>query len=263
MINSEIEAYYIGSGSTNAKYTLRCRFWDFDYSGEKVLRDAYVKTLTTKFEESVERSREYIKVLDSNAPLEAEEFVLRTVKPEKRDHSILRFGKYEGMTIDEVKSEDTDYLVWVAQNMTSKANTKTIELIREAVKDELVQAEEVIEKLEEIEKRNEEKRLSSKHVGEVGQRIGQLSLTLTGSYSWDSAYGTQILYFFEDSDHNAFVWKTSSGFCRTVPVEEGSFARSYRPVEKGEIVKVRATIKAHGEYKGQEQTTLTRVKLEE
>jgi len=183
-------------------------------------------------------------------------------KIEKLDHNILRFGKYKGMTIEDVKKEDTDYLVWIVQNMTAKAHARTIKLIEEAIKGELAQVEEVIEKQEELEKQKEEKRMSSIHISQVGRRI-ELELTHTGNYSWDSMYGTQTLYFFEDSDGNAFVWKTTSGLSREVPIEEGSSICSYKSVEKGEIVKIRATIKGHDEYKGQKQTTLTRVKLNE
>lgn len=54
------------------------------------------------------------------------------------------------------------------------------------------------------------------------------------------------LYCFEDSDGNAAVWFTGSGL----------------GVEVGTVVTVDATVKEHREYRGQQQTVLSRVKVQ-
>lgn len=91
---------------------------------------------------------------------------------------------------------------------------------------------------------------ASEWVGEVGER-GDFGLTLIrkGGYMRDSfnGYGTEwaSVYTLVDDDQNRFVWKTT---CEL-------------RAECGERVRVRATVKAHEDYKGAKQTVLTRCKV--
>lgn len=94
----------------------------------------------------------------------------------------------------------------------------------------------------------EARRLASQWVGTVGKRE-VFELVKTGHYSFETHYAysptVTVLYFFEDSAGNQYVWKTSTGFGRVV--------------EKGEKVKVKATVKKHDTYKDAKQTLLTRL----
>ena len=97
---------------------------------------------------------------------------------------------------------------------------------------------------------------TSEWFGEVGKRY-DLELIYTGSHCWESSFGyresIQYLHKFKDGDGNIYTWKTGSSL--------GHYDNGYRPVQEGETVTLKATIKEHGEYKGTKQTVLTRCKL--
>lgn len=108
---------------------------------------------------------------------------------------------------------------------------------------------------ERAEKEAEEARIRaqkaiSKHVGSVGDKI-EVKATYVKSGSWEQrsfrGYGTDIIFChtFRDADGNVLTWKTQRGL---------SF-------DEGETVIVKGTIKAHGEYKDERQTELTRCKI--
>ena len=83
---------------------------------------------------------------------------------------------------------------------------------------------------------------SSKHVGEVGQRITVKAVSVTLLSSWDGQWGTTWLYKFVDESGNVFIWYAS------------------RPIS-GEVsggATIKATVKNHGERDGVKQTFLTR-----
>lgn len=92
----------------------------------------------------------------------------------------------------------------------------------------------------------------SQHKGQVGDRL-EIQATYIRTGSWEqrsfSGYGTDTIYVhtFKDSDGNVFTWKTQKGL-----------ALAY-----GAPVKIKGTIKAHSEYKGEKQTDLARCKVEE
>lgn len=91
-------------------------------------------------------------------------------------------------------------------------------------------------------KRRDEKNAAqpSAHVGEVGQRI-DLELTVERVIETESDFGALNILVMRDVNNNQFVWKTG--------------AASAKP---GEQLKLRATVKRHGEFRGEKQTDLTR-----
>lgn len=102
-----------------------------------------------------------------------------------------------------------------------------------------------LEKSEER-KQAERQRAASDWFGEVKKR-GDFTLTLLGTKSFDSPFGVKFLYRFIDGSGNIAVWWTTKD-------EE---------VEVGKAYKVRATVKAHEDYRGTKQTVLTRCAVEE
>lgn len=83
----------------------------------------------------------------------------------------------------------------------------------------------------------------SQHVGSLKQRLNlELSLLTCRAFSHDDLYGTRYLVKFVDRSGNQFAWFTG------------------RPVEmaRDEFHVVRATVKAHTEFKGVKETTITR-----
>lgn len=87
------------------------------------------------------------------------------------------------------------------------------------------------------------KRAPSAHVGTAGEKI-DTTATIERVFSFDSMYGTTFVHKMLDAAGNVLVWKTG---------------RSHGAA--GDAVTVRGTIKAHGEYKGEKQTELTRCKI--
>jgi hypothetical protein len=81
----------------------------------------------------------------------------------------------------------------------------------------------------------------SQHVGQVGERL-TLKLTTLSHFEKDGQYGLTVIHKLQDADGNQYTW-----FCtgEALPV--------------GETVTVKATVKAHGEFRGVAQTTLTRI----
>ena len=96
---------------------------------------------------------------------------------------------------------------------------------------------------------------------EIGKRV-ELALTVTGKYNYETHFNwtttTMTVYKFKDADGEVFVWKTASLLGIEGINERGDY--SWDGAHKGDSVKIKATIKAHGEYKGELQTELTRCK---
>ena len=77
-------------------------------------------------------------------------------------------------------------------------------------------------------------------VGEVGKRL-EWTLTVERIFDLEGAYGMLHIHTMRDPAGNAIVWKTTS-----------------KRLEPGETVSGKGTVKAHTEYKGEQQTEITR-----
>lgn len=101
----------------------------------------------------------------------------------------------------------------------------------------------------------------SEWVGEPKNRL-DLTLTLVNDYVYDGcAYSyydstTSHIYTFRDTDGNCFVWKTKNPLS-TYDEQTGE----YVDAEIGDIVTMKATVKEHGEYRGNKQTVITRPRI--
>ena len=98
------------------------------------------------------------------------------------------------------------------------------------------------------------------HVGTVGKRM-ELTLTLDRTHSFErraySGYGMETvwIHLFSDEAGNRIVWKSTS--CLRVEDAEGNG----QACPDAAVVKVRATVKAHDEYRGELQTIVQRMHL--
>ena len=81
----------------------------------------------------------------------------------------------------------------------------------------------------------------SVHVGTVGKREVFPGLTVVNVYSYDSEYGVTFKYLMDDPNGNRLTWSTGKDVLNV-----------------GETYSLKASVKAHGEYKGVKQTQLTR-----
>lgn len=84
--------------------------------------------------------------------------------------------------------------------------------------------------------------------GEVGERIGNFPVTVTGVRYLNGNYGTTTLLSMKDSEGRTFNW----------------FASGYKEYQEGSHLLInRATVKKHDEYRGTKQTVLTRCQLDD
>lgn len=101
------------------------------------------------------------------------------------------------------------------------------------------------------------------HYGEIGKRV-TLTLKLVGEYEYATHFNwvttTHYIYTFLDDAENCFVWKTTSYLLGIESTNErGDWA--FDRMQKRDTAVIKATIKAHSEYNGTEQTELARVKV--
>lgn len=96
----------------------------------------------------------------------------------------------------------------------------------------------------------EAKRSESQHVGTVGERV-TLTLKVLHFTCFDGAFGTTYVHIMADEHGNAVVYKGSARLMD----DDGNRAHA------GDTVTLKATVKGHGDYKGQRQTMLARPKV--
>ncbi len=90
------------------------------------------------------------------------------------------------------------------------------------------------------------KRGESRHLGAVGDKKRDFGVvTVERVSSVDTQYGTLFIHSFRDAEGNALLWKTGES--------RGA---------AGDKLRLVGTVKAHGEFRGEKQTELTRCKLE-
>ena len=96
-------------------------------------------------------------------------------------------------------------------------------------------------------KGTEEEETTSEWIGEVGDKIKMLPVTLIGVYGFQGRYGYSQVVKFKDEDGNTLTWFTAVNI----------------PIEAGSSCKLSGTIKNHSEYKGEKSTIVTRCKITE
>lgn len=87
---------------------------------------------------------------------------------------------------------------------------------------------------------------ASEYIGEEKERLRDLHVTLVGSRTIESYYGTCILYTFKMGE-NILTW-----FCSGAGLDED--------IEKGDTILLTGTVKKHQIYNGVKQTVLNRCK---
>lgn len=99
----------------------------------------------------------------------------------------------------------------------------------------------------------------STHFGKVKERVN-LDVEVIMVRPCSSDWGTSFLYVMLNAAGQRFKYFSSRelGCDTTFP---GNQVRGWRATEAGDKIQLRATIKAHGEYKGEKETVLTRGEL--
>lgn len=93
-------------------------------------------------------------------------------------------------------------------------------------------------------KAEQQNKKESNYIGTVGEKI-ETELKLKKYFCYESFYGVQKIYLFEDVQGNLYKWNSTNSI----------------GIEEGEQIKLKGTIKAHEEYKQEKQTVLTRCKV--
>lgn len=108
----------------------------------------------------------------------------------------------------------------------------------------------------------------------MAERI-EVVVTMKNIYSYERpafGYGSETAYIYTmvDEDENVYVWKTTSFMTEKFRDEKNGWEIdakgrkwNYRKIDRKDIIRIKATVKGHGEYNGQPQTELTRVKVME
>lgn len=106
----------------------------------------------------------------------------------------------------------------------------------------------------------------SKHIGTVGQKI-TAEVTLINEFEYTdhsfSYYGTtHYIYTMKDAEGNILVWKTTSMMSIELDKDAKQYGDQFYFPHKGDQLRITGKVKEHGEYKGTQQTILTRCKYE-
>jgi hypothetical protein len=95
-------------------------------------------------------------------------------------------------------------------------------------------------------------------IGAVGERVRDFTVTTTSVRQFDGMYGTTTLLVGVTEDGHVVKWFASNPPYKSVTTEVGDVVGS-RGVEPGDVLHfAAATVKAHDNYQGTDQTVLTR-----
>lgn len=103
-----------------------------------------------------------------------------------------------------------------------------------------------------FDKAAENSQKSNEHVGKVGEKL-EIDLKLIDTRQVEGFYGTTTMHKFEDAAGNSLNWfATNPAF---VKAADGT----KRTMQVGETLRLRGTVKRQNDFKGRNQTILTRV----
>jgi len=109
----------------------------------------------------------------------------------------------------------------------------------------LEKEEERVAKAAEREAAKKEAQANSDHVGQVGDKL-ELEVTVTGRNGFEGRFGWTTIVSMKDATGNVFKW-----FASNCP----------EAVKAGDTIKIKGTVKGHGEFRDIKETTLTRCKI--
>lgn len=249
--------YYISSGQRGKMFTLRHWYWSEEvdrWTGEKRFYDYHIKTLSNDLEKAKAKATEILGHSDFEVRItEVGTITRRNLGP--KDHTLLPYclpPKFQGVSfMDEQWTPGQLLWVWKQINY-KKSYKKTADLLLDHMKERgMIQwfkewDEWVLTSFMEARCKAEEKAKASQFVGQVGDRIKDVEMTLDRWTFYETQYGTTWINILSDTDGNAFIYKGKS-----------------IGVEKGEKVTLLAgTIKEHSEYNGTKQTIINRPKFQ-
>ena len=100
------------------------------------------------------------------------------------------------------------------------------------------------------EERNAKQFANSQFVGEIGDRLYDVPVTVVGYQQIEGTFGVTNIIRMQDDKGNVFTWFASTG-------------KTSMRMEVGQPYTISGTVKKHQEWKGLKETMLSRVKIEE
>lgn len=172
--------YYIGTGAKECFYTLRYTFREqrarqtpmgVDYS--VIERDYHVCNLSTDRDTAIAKAQ-----AKTGKGLEASFDLVPITRRQDIDWSILQGGKYIGKSIHEVRETDPNYLLWLCgQNCDRKRYSKTIELLR------VLMAQELAEKKAQDEAVAQEKARKAQEIADKAKPLIEILKNQRGEFA--------------------------------------------------------------------------------
>jgi uncharacterized protein (DUF3820 family) len=240
---------YISSGQKNGFYTLRVHRFAGEFS-----TDFYLRNLSTDPDKAEEKARDYFNRVYADRPDATfagyADFDLtpwgQSLAPWERyaladiENGIWPFGKHKGTKID---SSPESYLVFWSN--IKDASTRPAQALVEKCR-EICESRGLYDKIKaEREQREEQDRLNSAHIGKIGERV-TLTVTIGKRITVETDFGGYRLYILRNATGQVILYKDYTGTSKLSEYKEG------------DTLTLKATIKAHSEYKGVKQTVINR-----
>lgn len=254
------QTFYISTGEKNAMHTLRCSRTAPDIN-PAYTPDYYIKNLAVDVEEAQRKAKEYFDAFierighsdDENRLMQLDlepeyDISLRrgrlsvrdTQSIEQIESGVFPFGKHAGMKIEEAPDS---YILYFADKAAS------VDMDENYVFGSLCAAclgvaleKNLIAKRDAARAIQHEQDLKSNWIGEVGQRL-EFSGEIVSAYT-----------------HGATPY--SSGYTMTKVRVGDDLVDFYGSLgERGDVIKFKATVKGHNEYKSVKTTRVNRPKL--
>ncbi len=146
---------------------------------------------------------------------------------------------------------DNDYLA----NILVVSKVPAMELRSAGLAASIISAHQR-EQRQQVEREAEGAKGPGNHIGEVKERL-TLTVRVLHTQAIETDWGTSQLYNFEDEEGNALVTFSS----QPLSYAEKDAANGEHLIQVGETVKIKGTVKRHGEFRHRNQTVLNRVKV--
>lgn len=250
--------YAISKGQQGKVFTLRYYFMKNSY-GESYPSSSHELTLTTNLETSKEKAEKYLgnndfKVLETDV-------VPKNAKT-KIDHSIMPFGKYKGITMSKIPKESLAATInngYLSFKSYEKEKTEAEKVLSDAgfiYREEpygdatkyFWRSPEWVQRGIDYEAKKQEELANKKEsnwLGEVGEKISTEATFIFSKYFETKFGGSSINKFVSEAGANITY-----------------FGNSVPYLEKGDRVKIVATIKKLDTYNNEKNTIITRPKFE-
>lgn len=243
--------YFIAIGGEGKMFTLR--------KGNRLGEEWHIQNLAHTWEEAEQRAFEV-----TGFHLAAPECILNPLASQvTREDATMPYGKYRGMTLQEVIDEDVDYLCWWAERCISfYAENKDHQIKKiDRIIMELPEVTAVLEERKAAKAAREAKweaerqklRESSQYLGTIGERIQFTGTIAFVKHGGDEYQPWTLTKLITDDGSVVTYWNTYGLDASAI-----GFDQYKLDGKKGDHITFFAAVKNHEEYNGIKQTVVKR-----